>query len=159
MLCLCHVEAQQISKVSASLTEKHAQKFRTAEDIQWNRTDRLAYAQFSYQDHFWVAYYDNNEQLVATARKITDLRSLPIGVAESLEDFRQHRAMGNRVALIYELLQQGCTRYLITLDGEQETYSLIVDSMGGRTNFNRTRKDDSTRKSDKADLIAKNMRR
>ena len=159
MLCLCHLEAQQVPNVSASLIEKHAQEFSSAGEIRWNRTEQVTYAQFWYQDQFWVAYYDNNEQLVATARKIGDPRNLPIRVGESLTAFRQQRNPGMKPVVIYELNQESGTRYVITLDGEDETYTLMVDSMGGRSTVNKGRKHDSLRKSDRDDLIAKRMRR
>src|SRR5690606_27918993 len=44
MLCLCQLEAQQLSKVSASLAEKHAKEFSTAGDILWNQADRVTFA-------------------------------------------------------------------------------------------------------------------
>lgn len=159
MLCLCHLEAQQNPKVSASLTEKHAQQFSTAGDIRWDQNERVTYAQFNYQNQFWVAYYDNNEQLVATARKIKDLRDLPILVGESLENFRQRRAAGMKLGTVYELVQEGNTRYLITLDGEHETYTLRVDGMGGRSIIDKAPKHDAYKSSKQDDLIAKRIRR
>lgn len=158
MLCLCHVEAQQPFKVSASLAEQHAKEFSAAGDIRWNQAERVTFAQFKYQNQFWVAYYDNNEQLLATARKIADPRNLPIRVAESIKEFQQRRAAGTKVVLIYELMQQGNTRYLTLLDGQHEKWSLMIDSMGGRSSIEKSPKGDFMKKSDRGDLLAKRMR-
>lgn len=158
MLCLCHLWAQPAFEASTSLIEKHAQEFRTAKNVRWDHSDQVTFAQFSYQDQFWVAYYDANEQLVATARKVNDLRNLPIRVGESLEEFRQQRAAGMKTAAAYELIQRGYTQYLINLDGEREMYTLIFDSMGGRISSRKTRKAESITTQDQPDLIARKLR-
>lgn len=158
MLCLCHVQAQPETNVSASLEDKHSQAFSTADNISWHRTDQVTFAIFRYQDQSWLAYYDNNEQLVATARKISQSGYLPMLVAQSIEEF-QHKKGAMTLGPVYELLQDGSARYLVRLEGEQEGYTLAFDSMGNRTTIDKYRKIISPGARTQEALIARKARR
>lgn len=157
MLCLCHVQAQPETNVSASLEGKHLQAFGTADNISWHRTNRVTYAMFSYQDQSWLAYYDNNEQLVATARKISQ-PGLPILVAQGIEAF-QHKKGQMKLGPVFELIQDGTARYLVKMEGEQEGYTLTFDSMGNRTTIDKYRKITSPGVQTQEELIARKARR
>lgn len=158
MLCLYHLQAQPATNVSASLEDKFSQAFSTADAISWYRTDLVTYAMFKYQDQIWLAYYDNNKQLVAIARKISKPGYLPILVSQAVEDFR-HKKPGMKAGPVYELIQDGTARYIVTLGGEQDDYTLAFDSMGRRTLLDKSRATNSVRTWKQEELIASKSRR
>ena len=158
MLCLFHLQAQQKIEADASLREKHSQKFTDAMNISWHRTKAVTYAQFLYQQRLWLAYYDKSGQLVATARKISTPAQLPVLVSRSLEDFRQRQPAGMALGPVYELIQGNATRYVVYLQGDDENYTLMINSQGNSNVIDKQPRTDSPMKSDRKDFIARKIR-
>lgn len=158
MLCLCHLQGQPRPGVTASLEEKFTKEFGTAGNVHWGQAEGVTFAQFMYQNQFWLAYYDKEETLIATARKINTPQHLPILVKRSLDDFRDQRAPAAMPGPVFELIRDGIAQYVVILDSKEMTYVLKFDNSGNRTTLDKVRHNATGESADQRGLIARRIR-
>ena len=131
-ICLTSLMAQERFTADGSLTAKLEKEFQGAKDIEWNKEQDTHFAQFSYRDESWLAYYHKGA-LVATARKIAGVQQLPVVVQRSLESFQESRSKKHgefTMGPIYELTQNGSTRYVIAMESTQNVMTVAIDGTG-----------------------------
>jgi hypothetical protein len=162
MLCLCDIQAQQSNAVSASIASKFSKQFSGAERIEWNEAGKVCYAMFQFENQTWLAYYDQEENLMATARQISEDRHLPLVVQQSLQNYREQQSAKSgpfNLGPIYELNQYGFTRYLVSMEGGDRQITFTIDSSGARTILHKDHKTPEQAATGGGELIARKVRR
>ncbi|HEX5170248.1 MAG TPA: hypothetical protein VFW11_13815 [Cyclobacteriaceae bacterium] len=134
VLCLNNKLSAQNAEVNAPVSQNFQNKFSGATDVSWQKTKQLDIALFQYQGRTWIAYFDHQGDLVASARRIREIEQLPVTVQASLTDFQNQRSTkGGPFTLgpIFEVLEKsGKTYYYVPMENQRQTLSVSINHDG-----------------------------
>ena len=131
MISLQAVIAQQIIPTTKA-NESLNRHFENASNINWMKSNAIYCATFSYQKESWIAFIDNDGNLVAKGRRISQSQ-LPLLVQSGLIPLKQsfEKKMGALSAgCIYEMVKSGTTEYFIPLENDNHYLALKSYSDG-----------------------------
>jgi hypothetical protein len=154
--------AQNGSNVKPSVYGAFQKSFSGASNVTFTAlTDQITKAQFFHDGHPWLAFFDNNGNVITSGRRIKDLQMLPLSIKSGLHNQkkRMEKKFGDlAIALVYEMVSnQGTTRYYSTLENSIVKITLSVCSNGQCIiEKKELKRDTQTIPSSPKDAIAKN---
>src|SRR5689334_12786268 len=129
-------QAADGGKVSRLVQNSFEKEFAGANSISWEVLDHSIYeATFHYNHQTLNAFFDEDGNLVATGRDITE-GALPLLVLKSVKE-KYHDYTIKEIA---ELSTQGETSYLLTLENEKSTMIVRAYDSGAINVFKKVKK-------------------
>ena len=133
LLSLQQLAAQQNAPLNASVSKSFEKSFEGAKNVYWTKLAKnITQAQFAYNGSSWLAYFDATGNIITSGRRIKNADELPLKVQDGLEQARRRVAKKGgspEIFLMYEMLQDGLTHYLVSLQNETtiSTFSISQD--------------------------------
>lgn len=129
-------QAADGGKVSRQVQNAFEKEFAGANSISWEVLNNSIYqATFHYNHQVLNAFFDEDGNLVATGRDITE-GALPLLVLRSVKEKYHDYA----ISQIAELATQGETSYLLTLENEKSTVIVRAYNTGEVNVFKKVKK-------------------
>jgi hypothetical protein len=141
VVIVCTAQAQQKIEPSAAVAVEFGQRFLGATEARWSLKDNVYGVSFRYNDESSIAYFDQQGELIANGRRISE-KQLPMSVAGRLvETCRlQEKKYGQvGIAALYEFSRQSGTQYVATLENDKVAMVLVAEN-GNVTISKRTNK-------------------
>ena len=136
MLFAISAFAMEPVKVSPVVKAAFENDFSKAEQVSWEKTSDFYFASFTLNNTSVDAAYNEEGELIGTARKIsTQLMPLSISLAIA-EKYEGYQVRTSAVELTYE----GVTRYYVTVSNEAQVLKLKCYSNGDLAVEQRTKK-------------------
>jgi len=136
MICLTNLKAQDSMQVTASIAKNFESEFSGASKVEWTKTNNVFVARFKYQDTFWVAYFNENGEKLASGRKISSLDQLPLLVRQGIAQVKsnQERKFGSiDTSYAIEMIEQGTTKYYVPMANAHVSLMISADNSGNTT--------------------------
>jgi hypothetical protein len=127
ILITSSVFASDDENIAAIAKEKFEKNFPGADFAKWKAIDdsRMYEVRFVYNKHGYIAYIDENGEMVATARRI-EKENLPFLVSQAIsKKYSQYR-----VREIEELIIGDMASYLVTVYSDKKILGLRVFNSG-----------------------------
>jgi hypothetical protein len=121
--------------INKQVTTSFSKDFVTASNVSWNKQKDYVKATFTLNNQVMFAYYNENGELIATARNILS-EQLPINLMTSLKkDYSNYW-----ISDLFELAADGQTSYYVTLENGDETLILQSSSFNGWSTYKKAKK-------------------
>ena len=121
--------------VSKEITSSFSKDFVSATNVSWNKQKDFIKATFTMNNQVMFAYYDENGNLIASARNILS-EQLPINLLSNLK-----KNYGNYwISELFEMDKDGQASYYVTLENADETLILKSTSFNGWSTYKRSKK-------------------
>ena len=130
MLGLTTAYADGTPKVNNRIQQALKREFAGYESVTWIKVKDFQQATFVFHETLVVAYFNEDGDLLGSARDIT-ANQLPLPV---LQSFDKHLA-GFEIAEIVEITNAEGTSYWLTLDKDNKSYHVRVNTSGEISRF------------------------
>jgi hypothetical protein len=134
LMSLNNLLAQDSIQVSAAVSSSFASSFNGASKVKWQKLSKgISQVQFGYMGNSWIAYFEQNGNLLTSGRRIKSFVNLPLKVQTGLEKKKAHveKKFGPfTVASMYEMVRGELTSYIITMTNDRALITCSVNSSG-----------------------------
>lgn len=157
VICLSNASAQDSLQVNASIVKKFESEFSDTSEVEWTKIEEGFAAKFLYRDNLWLAYFDDQGEILASGRKIKSFHQLPLQVQEGvLRERRKHQRKFGTLESGYalEMIDHDMTRYFIPMENEKVALIVALNPIGTTSITRKTLK--STMSKPARELIVKN---
>jgi len=122
---LTTVFAGEKTGVNSKIKESFKKEFAGVESVVWNKVENYQKAAFLFNGHPVIAFFDEDGELLGSARNIL-YEQLPLTVVKSLDK----RFEGAEFLGIYEISNIEGTSYGMTLETQNKRYHVKVNTDG-----------------------------
>jgi hypothetical protein len=121
--------------ISNEITTSFNKDFASATNVSWNKQKNFTKATFTMSNQVMFAYYDENGNLIASARNILS-EQLPINLMNDLK-----KGYGNYwISELFEMDKDGQASYYVTLENADETLILKAGSSNSWSTYKKSKK-------------------
>jgi hypothetical protein len=121
--------------VNKQVQTSFSKDFNTASNVSWTVSKDFTKATFSMNNQIMFAYYDQNGDLIATARNILS-EQLPINLMSSLK-----RGYSDYwISELFEMDRDGVAAYYVTLENGDETLVMKSNSLNDWSLYKKAKK-------------------
>jgi hypothetical protein len=121
--------------VNKQISSSFSKDFMTAKNVSWNKHKDFTKATFTLNNQVMFAYYDENGNLIASARNILS-EQLPIKLFNDLKiGYSKYW-----ISELFEIDKDGQTSYYVTLENADETLILKSSGFNDWSTYKRSRK-------------------
>lgn len=122
-------------KVDPRILSAFQKEFWFARNVNWDVTNELSRVSFSLNDQDFIAWYDEEAELICTARKILYMQ-LPLSVIKSLEE----NYVNTELSEITEVTKDNATTYYLTAENKSKKFLLQASPSGIITKIKKLKK-------------------
>jgi hypothetical protein len=126
--------AQNSVQVNASITTSFGDEFNDASNVSWEKiSDEIFLVRFDRQQENSIAYFDKTGKLLVSGRKITfeqAPRLVQHGLDNIIKSYEKKNGMLS-VSHVYELIEEGETRYYTSIGNTGLLLAVMSTSDGG----------------------------
>jgi len=138
MTCLNNnLSAQKNAEVNAKVTESFGKHYEGATNISWQKANGMDIALFQHEQKTCIAYFNNQGEVVASARRIREISNLPLKVQNSLVEFKTKKSAKEgplTLGPIFEVLERnGSSYYFIPMESSSKTLNVSINNDGYAT--------------------------
>jgi hypothetical protein len=121
--------------ISNEITTSFNKDFASATNVSWNKQKNFTKATFTMSNQVMFAYYDENGNLIASARNILS-EQLPINLMNDLK-----KGYSNYwISELFEMDKDGQASYYVTLENADETLILKSSSSNSWSTYKKSKK-------------------
>lgn len=126
--------AQNGKAINDRISQRLEEVFPAAQNVSWTSLPKkIRQARFSHSGHIWMAFFDGQGEIVATARKVKDIQSLPLQISEGLkrQKSRLEKKYGElTLAHTFEMVNNETTKYYSTFANPKVTVVISATTNG-----------------------------
>jgi hypothetical protein len=133
LISMSTLRGQSKAEPSPAVAAEFSKQFKGATDVNWDKIGTLSFAQFQLQKHLTIAYFDNDGNLIAQGRKISE-EQLPMRLRADLLAVKSEREKNSGVLSIGNIFEytgeSDYTQYVTSLENDRE--SIVVGTVNGK---------------------------
>lgn len=138
MTCLNNnLSAQSNAEVNAKVAESFGKHYEGATNTSWRKAEGMDIALFQYEQQTCIAYFSNEGELIARARRIREISNLPLKVQHSLANFKSQKSKKAgplTLGPIFEVLERsGSSYYFIPMESASQKLNVSINNEGYAT--------------------------
>jgi hypothetical protein len=160
VICLHNLIAQTATNLRASVARSFKSDFSGATNVKVQSVpQRITLIQFNLNEGSWLAYYDEDGNLITSGRKIKTGERLPLIVQESLDGIRAKYEKKFGVLAVgspYEMTKGNTTEYYVPMQNAQIDMLVSIDGHGESLVHNKHINKPTTPETDKSVIAKKN---
>ena len=122
-------------KIDPKVISAFQKEFSFAKNASWETSDGISQVRFSINDQSFIAWYNEDAELVRTARNILYMQ-LPLSVIKVLEE----KFADADISEITEVTKETITTYYVQAEDKNKKYFLEVSPSGNITIIKRIKK-------------------
>jgi hypothetical protein len=134
IMSLQPLAAQDSLQSNAAVSRSFQENFEGAKNVVWVSLPKsISQAQFYYEGSSWIAFFDYQGKVITSGRRIKSVDHLPLKVKAGLSRTRtrmEKKSGPIEIAHIYEMLEEGATKYFFTLQNSGTVAVISVNSAG-----------------------------
>lgn len=134
IMSLQQLVAQDALQANTAVSRSFEENFKGAKNVTWvSLRKNISQAQFSYNGASWVAFFDYEGKMITSGRRIKSVDHLPIKVKAGFDRAKarmEKRSGAFEIALIYEMLEEGVTKYFFSLQNSSTIATVSVNTAG-----------------------------